>query len=369
VLPLVQFVHRPGLVDLSWGHPRPALLPVEEWAQASAAAFRGYGSSALTYGFAAGPGPLVEWLAARLRVPAEEFFVSAGASQALELVCAVLVSRDDTVLVDAPTYHLALRILGDHAGSVVPVPDLDQLDAAVAELRAAGRRVPLLYLVPTYGNPTGASLRGRAELVAAARRLGLTIVEDDTYRELSFTGEPPVALYDLAGSAGPVVRIGSFAKSVAPGLRLGWVNAPPALITQLVERGYVFSGGGVNHATALAMAEFGASGAYDAHLARVRTAYAAQRDALVSALRADAPGLTFEVPGGGWFVWVRLPAGRDAEALLPGAEECGVSYVPGTRFGGGPAYLRLSFSMLDRATLEDGARRLAAAMARRPPRS
>jgi len=248
--------------------------------------------------------------------------VSAGASQALELVCAVLVTRDDTVLVDAPTYHLALRILGDHAGSVVPVPDLDQLDAAVAELRAAGRRVPLLYLVPTYGNPTGASLRGRAELVAAARRLGLTIVEDDTYRELSFTGEPPVALYDLAGSAGPVVRIGSFAKSVAPGLRLGWVNAPPALITQLVERGYVFSGGGVNHATALAMAEFGASGAYDAHLARVRTAYAAQRDALVSALRADAPGLTFEVPGGGWFVWVRLPAGRDAElAGDPGGRE------------------------------------------------
>jgi 2-aminoadipate transaminase len=362
-LPVVQFVERPDLVDLGWGHPRPTLLPVAEWARASAAALRGYGSSALAYGFAAGPGPLVEWLAGRLRVPPEEFFVSAGASQALELVCAVLVSRDDTVLVDAPTYHLALRILGDHAGSVVPVPDLARLDPLVAELRAAGRRVPLLYLVPTFGNPTGMSLSGRAELVAAAARLGLTVVEDDTYRELAFDAPAPVALYDLARGDGSVVRIGSFAKSVAPGLRLGWVNAPPALIARLVERGYVFSGGGVNHATALAMAEFGASGAYDAHLGVLRSAYREQRDALVSALRADAPGLTFEVPGGGWFVWVRLPAGRDAEALLPRAEECGVSYVPGTRFGGGPDYLRLSFSMLEPAALAEGARRLAAALA------
>src|SRR5262249_54419116 len=140
----------------------------------------------------------------------------------------------------------------DHDG---PVPEAvaDQ----VAALRGAGRRVPMLYLVPTFGNPTGRSVPEprRAELVDLAGRAELTLVEDDTYRELFYEGSAPPSLWSRAGHE-HVVRLGSFAKTVAPGLRLGWVNAAPGFVKRLVRLGYVHSGGGVNHATALAMATF-----------------------------------------------------------------------------------------------------------------
>ncbi len=367
-LPIIQFADRSGLVDLGRGHPRPALLPVREWADAVADAVREYGPAALGYGYPAGPGPLVEWLAGRLGVPAAEVFVTAGGSHALDLVCALLVRPGDVVLVDSPTYHLALPILRDYAARLVPVPAGDAVAVAdrVGELRAAGHRVPLLYVVPTFNNPTGQSLAGRAELVAAARRTGVAIVEDDTYRELSYDAGAPPALYGLAGGP-PVIRVGSFAKTVAPGLRLGFLTADPALVARLATRGYVDSGGGVNHATAVTMASFCRSGRYDEHVTRIRTEYRAARDALVAAVARYLPAAEFTRPAGGWFLWLRLPPGADAGALLPGIEAHGVSYVPGARFcpepGTGVGHLRLSFSMLEPELLAEGIRRLAAGLA------
>src|SRR5262249_56325088 len=133
----------------------------------------------------------------------------------------------------------------------------------VAALRGAGRRVPMLYLVPTFGNPTGRSVPDdrRAALVDLAGRAELTIVEDDTYRELVYDGTAPPSLWSLATHA-YVVRLGSFAKTVAPGLRLGWMNAAPEIVDRVTRLGYVHSGGGVNHLTALAMATFGGSRSY-----------------------------------------------------------------------------------------------------------
>lgn len=378
--PVIQYVHRPGILDLGWGHPNPDLMPVDEWARATADALRAHSWKALTYGYDPGPGPLVEWLAERLRATdppgcdPSEVFVTAGASHALHLVCQVLTAPGDVVLVDAPTYHLAFRAILDHRVDLVPVPtDADGPDpVALADLldrlRSAGRRVPMLYLVPTFGNPTGRSLpdHRRRALVDLAGRAGLTLVEDDTYRELVYDGTAPGSLRSLAGHE-HVVRLGSFSKTVAPGLRLGWVDAAPELVRRLVTLGYVHSGGGLNHTAALAMAEFGASGAYDAHLAKVRSHYARQRDALAGALRGDAPELSGDVPAGGWFLWRELPPGLAASALLPVAERHGVSFVPGERFfvdgGGGARHVRLSFSPLPPDGLAEAARRLAAAVA------
>jgi DNA-binding transcriptional MocR family regulator len=373
-LPTVQFRTGEGTIDLGWGHPHPASLPVDAWAEATEAALRRYGASALTYGHPTGPGPLIEWLCGRLGEvdgPAPDpgqTFVTAGASHALDLTASILCRPGDVVLVDSPTYHLALRVIADHRVDIVPAPvDAGGIDpAATAELVRAigrqGRRVPMLYLVPTFNNPTGRSLSAerRTALVAAAQRTGMTLVEDDTYRELAYPAPAPASLFSGA-ETGSVVRIGSFAKSVAPGLRLGWLTAAAPVVGALAARGYVDSGGGVNHTNALTLAEFGVSGSYRRHVEAIRSRYRRQRDALVTAVRRDLPQAEFTVPAGGWFLWLRLPAPGGGTELLPCAEAAGVSYVPGRQFfvtDTGHRYLRLSFSLFDPETLAAGVRRL-----------
>ncbi len=380
--PLLQFVDRPGILDLGWGHPHPSLLPVSGWAAAVQQTSLTYGWQALTYGYSAGPGPLIEWLAGHLAqvegftTDPSRFFVTAGASHALSLVATVLVKPGDTIVVDSPTYHFGLRILRDRGVQVVKAPtDADGIDtgalgALFSSLRSKGRRAAVLYLVPTFGTPTGRSLpdQRRQALVRRALRSSGTIVEDDTYRELAYQGTAPPSLWRLAEGAG-VVRIGSFSKTVAPGLRLGWINADREIVRRLMSLGYIDSGGGVNHATALAMATFGDSGAYHEHLARARGAYRHRRDTLVRALRAGLPGLgvaSVPSPAGGWFLWLPLPGGISARALLPVAERRGVSFVPGTEFclcgSEGARFIRLCFSFLAPPELAEAAARLTAAM-------
>lgn len=378
-LPLLQFEDRPGILDLSWGHPQAALLPAGPWSDAVRQTLRRSGWQALTYGYAPGPGPLIEWLSEHYRhlegtaTEPGHFFVTAGASHALALVSTVLARPGDVVLTDAPTYHFALRILRDREVDLAPVPaDDDGIDPAalqplVTSLRAAGRRVTLLYLVPTFGNPTGRSLPGdrRQALVRSAQRAGITIIEDDTYRELHYQQRPPPSLWQLAAGES-VIRIGSFSKTVAPGLRLGWINARPGLVGRLTRLGYIDSGGGVNHSVALAMAEFGSSGAYARHVTSMRCAYQARRDVLVSGLRSALPELTVPSPGGGWFLWLRLPPGTTATRLLPVAEQHGVSFAAGPQFypGGrdGEQYIRLAFSFFAPAELSAAGARLATAL-------
>lgn len=338
-----------------------------------------FGWQALTYGYAAGPGPLIEWLAEHLSqieqgvTEASEFFITAGASHALSLVSTVLAEPGDTVLVDSPTYHFALRILLDRGVRIVKAPTDDEgidpaaLDGLLASLLSQGRRVPMLYIVPTFGNPTGRSVpdHRRRDLVRLAQRTGLTIVEDDTYRELAYQGTAPASLWRLAEGNG-VVRIGSFSKTVAPGLRLGWINAECGIVRRLMSLGYIDSGGGVNHATGLAMATFGASGAYRQHVAKMRHAYKLRRDTLTDALRTALPGLQVPSPAGGWFLWLPLPDGITASMLLLAAERHGVSFVAGTEFypdaQGGENYIRLCFSFLTPPELAEAARRLASAI-------
>jgi DNA-binding transcriptional MocR family regulator len=350
---------------------------VEQWSAAVAQALREFGARALTYGCAPGPGPLIEWLAEHLRrtdrgeYRTPEFFVTAGASHALELVSAVLTRPGDVVVVDSPTYHLALRVLADRGAEIVGAPaDAEGLDPVatgelIGRVRRDGRRVAMLYLVPTFGNPISRNLpvQRRLALVELAGRSGVTLVEDDTYRELVYDGAAPASLWALAGGA-PVVRIGSFSKTVAPGLRLGWLNARPELVRTIAGLGYVDSGGGVNHTNALAMATFGASGGYDRHVEQLRAGYARQRDALVAGLHAAVPG-PVPAPRGGWFIWLPLPDGLSGPALRPFAERLGVSYLDGSRFfvgPGGESHIRLSFSMLEPPDLTEAASRLATAI-------
>lgn len=372
-------MYREGIIDLGWGHPDPDLLPVRGLRRAAARVLDRYGADALNYGRAAGPGPLISWLCQRLAETDEKaptpdsVVVTAGNSHGLDLATTVLTRPGDAVLVEAPTYPFALHILRDHAVQLVPVPtdddglDVEALTRTLANLRLRKTRPRLLYTIPTFHNPMGVSLSAerRRRLVEMASAEQLLIVEDDVYRELSYDGPAPASLWSIA-PAGVVVRLGSFAKSLAPGLRCGFITADPSTAQQLQDSGVLDSGGGISHFTGLVVAEFAASGDFASNVERLKTAYQQRRNALLAALSEQLEGrASWRRPAGGYFVWLRLPAERDANALLKSAEAEGTSYMPGGRFYLGPndggRFIRLAFSHYPATTLVEGARRLGAA--------
>jgi DNA-binding transcriptional MocR family regulator len=370
---------RDDFVEFAFGEPDPSLLPVELVREAAAAALGAGGAAALAYGSNAGPEALRAAIADRcaaregLALSPDDVLVSGGNSQALGQVMTMLTAPGDVVFVECPTYNLALGIIADHPVDVrgVPLDDeglqVDALAALVREARAGGRRPRLLYTIPTFHNPAGVSLSAgrRAALLELARREELVLVEDDVYRELAFEGEAAPALRALDPEA-PVVRLGSFAKTLAPGLRVGWIDAPADLRERLAAHGVLESGGCVSQFSAHVIAALLASGAYDDHVAMLRRAYAARRDALLTSLSQSLPaGCSFVTPLGGFFVWVTLPEGLSASGLLTASERRRVAFAPGHRFctDGSDGSLRLAFSLYDEASLSEGARRLAAAVA------
>lgn len=375
-----QNLLREGFVEFAFGDPDPALLPVGLVRDAAdRLLMRRDAAASLVYGANLGPRALREAIVARaeeregLRLAADQVLVSGGNSQALGQALTDLTRPGDVVFVEVPTYSLALGVLADHPVEVTGVPlddqglDVDALEAAVLAARAAGRRPRVLYTVPTFHNPAGVSLSPdrRRQLLELARREELVIVEDDVYRELVFEGQAAPALRALDPEA-PVVRLGSFAKTLAPGLRLGWIDAPPELFARLAADGMLESGGCVSQFSASVVATLFEAGAYDPHVAALRLAYASRRDALAEALRPRLPaGCSFSLPAGGFFLWVRLPDGLTATELLPVAERHLVGFSPGSRFctDGDDRHVRLAFSLYDEESLAEGGERFAAAVA------
>jgi len=386
MLPDAQHFMRPGIVEFTWGHPDLGLFPAEGLARAAALTLARADRAPLCYGAVQGPGCLIEqlctWLGQRegRAIPQERMFIVGGLSQGLDLLCTLYTRPGDAILVDSPTYHLALRVFRDHGLELIPVTgDADGLrpDAladALKDLRSEQRqrrprrRARFLYLVPNFGNPTGATipLARRGAIAALVQEADLTILEDDVYRHLWFDAPPP-PLSDLVPER--VIRLGSFSKLLAPGLRVGWLHAPAEVVRRCADSGLLDSGGGVSHFAAHVVAAFMELGLFDAHVELLRAAYRERRDLFCAALARYLPdGCEWQVPGGGFFVWVRLPEGVDAAALLPQAEASGVSYVPGTRFcadGRGRSHIRLAFTLLSPEELEEGAKRLGAVLRQR----
>ena len=373
--PLTQASVRDDVIELAIGQPEPSLLPTLDLAAASASALQKYGADALGYGAEYGPWPLLEWLSAHLgaidtRAPATgELLITAGISTALDLIATTVTRHGDVVLVEVPTYHLALGILRDHGVELVGVETdadglrVDAVEAAIDTARAAGKRVSLLYTIPTFGNPTGRTLaiERRAALSRVAAANGLVIVEDDVYRELWFSAPPPSSI-GVVDPTAPVLRMGSFSKSLAPGLRLGWISGPSALVGRIIDGGVLASGGGLNPIIALAVAEYAEAGKYASNVARLRDVFRSRSAALVGAIREALPDATLAEPEGGYFVWLRLPGGLSAASLLSAADAAGVTYQPGSRFDASgtidPSWLRLSFARYGEEALVEGARRL-----------
>jgi DNA-binding transcriptional MocR family regulator len=372
---------RPGIIELGIGHPAQELLPVAAMRRANADAVARFGPHMLSYGYTTGPSPLADWLRDRIvhqegqDVAEDEIAISGGISDALDQLITLCTQPGDVVLVESPTYHFGVRVLRDRPVRLVPVPHVnDQPDPAtladlVAQLKRDGLRPRLLYCVPTYNNPTGMSwpTATRGAVVELAANEDILIVEDDVYRDLPLDEDAPASLWASA-PRGVVARLGSFSKSVAPGLRVGWITAEGEVIARIRDCGLMDSRGGCNQYTALAVAAYCESGAFDHHLAQFRAAYRARRDALCTALAEHLPaGCTFDVPRGGFFVWLRLPNGMSARALKPLAEQHGVSFAPSQRFYADESIarddaMRMAFTMYDEAKLVEGSRRLGAAV-------
>jgi len=365
------------MLDLGLGDPAPELLPLEALGVSAGRFFAAGEAEALQYGAERGHPGLRRALAAFLAprygaaIDPEAMFICHGASGALALLCTLYTRPGDTVLVEEPTYFLALRIFADHGLRVKPLTmdahglDVEAVAAALADPPAKGR-VAMLYTVPTYQNPSGRTLpvERRARLAQLSHEHGFLLAADEVYHLLRYdgteSGGPPPGAFSGYTQYTTVASIGSFSKILAPGLRAGWVIAHPETIARLAGCGLLDSGGGLAPLTGALLCDCVERGALGENVARLQRAYAARRDALHAALQQYAPQFQYSLPQGGFFFWLRLP-GADTAALRPQARAAGVDFRPGERFSPRRAlneYLRAGFSFYDEERLAEAARRL-----------
>ncbi|HEV2528086.1 MAG TPA: PLP-dependent aminotransferase family protein [Thermomicrobiales bacterium] len=374
--------HRPGMLSLASAVPASEGYPIAEFRSLLGDALRDSGEALLQYAPPEGLPALREQIAARMRdrgadVGADNVLVCAGSQQGLYLLARALVVPGDTVLVEAPTYVGAIGVFRAADAHLVPIPrDRDGVDPARLEALLARRPVRLIYLLPTYQNPTGASLSDerRRQVLAVAARHGVPAIEDDPYGELRYEGERQATLFETAGSGGGVAYLSTFSKVLFPGFRVGWVAGAPALIERL-RREKALVDLDSNAVVQSAVAQYLAQGLLDDHLRSVRPAYRERRDALIAGLSAAMPHAVWRMPSGGFSLWVELTGGLRTRDVLAAATSHGVTFVPGEVFhvdGGGRSALRLSFPALAPAEAYEAGQRLATAIlevaARRGPR-
>lgn len=370
---ILALTARPEVISFAGGLPAPELFDAAGIAAAFQHVLAEEPMRALQYSTSEGDPALRAAVAARttargLPTDADDLLVTTGSQQGLTLLATALLEPGDVVLVEDPCYLAALQTFSFTGARVVPVPTDDEgLDPAALDEITARERPKLLYLVPTFQNPTGRTLSAqrRAAVAEVAARRGLWIAEDDPYGELRFEGEPVPWVASFPGAEDRTVLLGSFSKVMAPGLRLGWLRAPAAL-----RRACVIAKQAADlHTSTIdqaAAARYLVVADLDAHLRRVRDAYRARRDALVDGLPTALPeGSRWNRPAGGMFVWATLPEGYDATALLPEVVRHDVAYVPGAPFFAGPpdaTAVRLSFVTHAPEEIREGLGRLRKAL-------
>ncbi len=349
---ILKVTERPGIISFAGGLPSPQTFPVAAFADACARVLRDDGPGALQYAASEGYAPLREWVAAQLPWPVDpaQVLITTGSQQGLDLVGKVLIDAGSRVLVETPTYLGALQAFAPMEPEPVGVasdaegPDLQDMKNKAGSGAGAAR---FLYVLPNFQNPTGRSMSEarRAALVAQAAALGLPLVEDNPYGDLWFDQPPPLPL--TARNPDGCIYLGSFSKVLAPGLRLGYLVAPKAVVPKLLQAKQAADLHSPSFNQRL-VAEVLKDGFLDRHVPSIRALYKAQCQAMLAALQHEMTGLdlAWNAPDGGMFLWARLPAGMDAMALLPRAVDAGVAFVPGTAFyadHADPRTLRLSF--------------------------
>lgn len=350
---------------LSRGVPDRELLPVSQIAEAAVHALAEDPEAGLRYGDAAGLWPLREWVGRRLGVDPERVLLTNGSLQALGMLVSEITADGRWIAVEKPSYDFSIRVLARVGLPLRGVPiSADGLSISALQRMIADNGPPsLLYTIPTHQNPTGVTMSAetRTRLVSLAARHHFPIIEDDPYRELFFYAEPPSSLFQIAGDA-EVLYLTSFSKTIAPGLRCGVLIAPRELHTRLVDRAretYIAP----NHfaqATALA---YCCLQRFEPHLVRSRRLLLERCEAMGDALSEHLPYAEWAPPGGGYFLWVRLP-GVPSTEVAEAAWARGVGIVPGRDFLTNreeSEYLRLSFAAEGIDGIREGVARLATA--------
>ena len=368
-LAITQMDIPPGVIDLGMGNPDIDMLPLELLRQSAEVHFATGDRRSLQYGVEQGDGYFRRALADFLtrahgtHVDPDLLFVTTGASSALDLLCTLYTRPGDMIFVEEPSYFLALRIFQDHGLRVVPIPmdddgmDLDALGEKLAEFRPK-----FIYIIPTFQNPSGLTLSQarREKLVKWAQRYNFLVVADEVYHFLPYTKTPPKAFAAFAEDVEQVISVNSFSKILAPGLRLGWIQAHRAIIERLAGSGLLDSGGGMNPFTSALVHGVIESGGLEKNIASLRVEYARRLNALDAALSQHLPAAEYSLPQGGFFFWVHLP-GVDAAVLRRKAREFKVDLRQGALFSsrkGKQDYMRLSFCFYGPEALEEGVKRL-----------
>jgi 2-aminoadipate transaminase len=360
-------------INFTGGFPDPESLPAARIAAATARAMEKNGKWALQYGAAVGYTGLIDQLRTKLSrdngvaAERENVLITAGASQAIDLVCSAMLNPGDVVLSEEPTWMGAVRIFKAHNATCVGVPvdnegmRLDILETRLREFKAKGIQPKLIYVIPTFQNPTGVTtpLHRRLRLLELAKEYNVAIMEDDAYFDLRFSGERIPMLITL-DDAGLVIYTGTFSKIMSAGMRLGWVVGPALLIEKAAK---LKADGGTSPFTSNVAAEYAASGELAEHIVDLVDIYRRRRDTMAEALKTEMPeGVEWTEPNGGFFMWLTLPEGCDSVAMLPEARAHGVEFLPGTGCyfdGSGRSNIRLSFSFSDEEAIRRGVKILA----------
>ena len=354
---LFAVASRPEIVSLAGGMPNLSALPMEMMAEVIKELILTNGSEALQYGSGQGHPKLREQICdvmalEGIRANPDDVVITTGSQQALDLISRIFIDPGDVVLVEAPSYVGALGTFRQYQASVVHVEMdndglvPDSLRAAIKSVRATGRKIKFLYLIPNYQNPTGVCLPAdrRTEILSICREEEIFVVEDNPYGLLGFDKPSPNAM--RAEDSENVIYLGSFSKTIAPGLRVGWALVPQSLKDKLV----ISSESSIlcpSNFTQLTISSYLADQPWRDQIASFCDLYKVRRDAMLESLEQHFPAeATWTKPGGGFYVWVNLPAEIDTKALMPKAIVAKVAYVPGSAFyadGLGSWSMRLSY--------------------------
>jgi 2-aminoadipate transaminase len=369
---ILKVTERPDVISFAGGLPAEELFPVAAMQAALDETLSRDGRAALQYGTTEGFSGLRAWIATRMsrhgrKIQSDDLVITNGSQQGLDLVARTLLDPGDTVLVEAPTYLAAIQVFRAAETRMVTVPmDREGIDLAALERAIKAEHPKLLYLNPDHQNPSGArlALDRRQRVIALCRDHKVALLEDDPYGDICFLGprHPPLHALDDSGT---VIYLGTFSKTLAPGLRLGWVSAPPRFLRTLAiaKQGADLHTGTLAQRAAATLLE---SFDFDAHLRRIRAVYETRARAMELALEAHLGRDAFWTPpSGGLFFWVGLRGSLSIDRLFERALAQKVAFVPGAPFFVGPApgpFMRLNFSHRPEPLIAEGVRRLAAAL-------
>lgn len=368
-LPTIQNLVPPDVIDLGLGDPPLSLLPLDLIRDAAQLRLSQSDNSFLQYGVEQGDAyfrlALADFLSKGygFDVKPDSIFVTNGISKALDLICTLFTKAGDTIFVEEPTYFLALRIFADHHLNVISI-DTDENGLVVESLeeRLAEFRPKFLYLIPSFQNPTGTTLpqERRDRLMELAQEHDFIIAADEVYQLLSYTQTPPksfAAYTDVEN----VISLGSFSKILAPGLRLGWLQAHPEKIKRFNTCGFLDSGGGLNPFTSAIVRQVIESGGLENNINKLITIYRSRLHVMNSALSQYLPKVEYSVPHGGYFFWLSLPEKTDAKELRKHAQAYKVDFRPGTLFSsrdGLKNHIRLCYVHYEEGEIQEGILRL-----------